>query len=275
MICCGCTRRPCARNSRRDSAEIDAYRAKVLKVIEQFPPGRLKLPLRDVAITRCHAPFPWPYHGHDERELKSRWAAMFVDCFPDGKPRRNAGPPRVGFVVTAGHESIFIRSMRGILERWPKGKWRLTIVCSGPSGQRELRAGLSQADVEYLPLPAQFDRAIDCLRDARFDLLYYWEVATDAINYFLPFCRLAPVQCTSWGWQVTSGIPRLDYYLSAKPVEPEGAQAHYTERLVLLDSLPTCYARPQVPAKHPARETWGLRRSARLFLRPEPAQSSS
>jgi predicted O-linked N-acetylglucosamine transferase (SPINDLY family) len=250
----------------RDNAEIDAYRVRVLEAIEQYPPGRLQLPLRDVTITRCHAPFPWPYQGRDDRELKARWAGMFAHCFPDGSPNRNAGKPRVGFVVTAGHESIFIRSMRGILERWPKHKWRLTIVCSGPSGQRELRAGLSQAEVDYLPLPPHFDRAIEVLRDARFDLLYYWEVATDAINYFLPFCRLAPVQCTSWGWQVTTGIPRLDYYISARPVEPADAQAQYTERLHLLDSLPTCYARPQVPAKPPARETWCLRADQHVYF---------
>ena len=250
----------------RDNAEIDAYRARVLEVVDQYPPGRLRLSLRDVSIARCHAPFPWPYQGRDERALKARWAAMFADTFPDGAPRRNPGLPRIGFVVTAGHESIFIRSMRGILQRWPKQEGRLTIVCSGPSGQRELRAGMSQVDVEYLPLPAHFDRAIECLREARFDLLYYWEVATDAINYFLPFCRLAPVQCTSWGWQVTTGIPRLDYYISARPVEPDDAQDHYTERLVLLDSLPTCYARPQVPAKPPPRETWGLRGDQHVYF---------
>jgi len=71
----------------RDNTEIDAYRARVLEVVSQYPPGRLKLPLRDVSITRCHAPFPWPYQGRDERELKTRWAAMFADCFPDAARR--------------------------------------------------------------------------------------------------------------------------------------------------------------------------------------------
>ena len=50
----------------RDNAEIDAYRTRVLDVIGQYPASQLRLPLRDVTITRCHAPFPWPYQGRDD-----------------------------------------------------------------------------------------------------------------------------------------------------------------------------------------------------------------
>jgi len=41
--------------------------------------------------------------------------------------------------------------------------------------------------------------------------------------------RLAPVQCTAWGHPVTSGLPTIDYYLSSQLMEPENAQAHYSE----------------------------------------------
>ena len=40
-------------------------------------------------------------------------------------------------------------------------------------------------------------------------LIYFWEVGTDTTNYFLPFCRLAPVQCTGWGWPETSAAPAV------------------------------------------------------------------
>jgi hypothetical protein len=36
------------------------------------------------------------------------------------------------------------------------------------------------------------------VRETACDLIYYWKVGTDALNYFLPFGRLAPVQCTGW-----------------------------------------------------------------------------
>jgi predicted O-linked N-acetylglucosamine transferase (SPINDLY family) len=49
--------------------------------------------------------------------------------------------------------------------------------------------------------------------------------------------RLAPVQINSWGHPDTSGLPTIDYYLSAHCFEPAEAQNHYGERLVLLPSL--------------------------------------
>src|SRR4029077_2902951 len=41
--------------------------------------------------------------------------------------------------------------------------------------------------------------------------------------------RLAPVQCSTWGHPVTSGLPTVDYFLSSHLMEPEDGQAHYTE----------------------------------------------
>jgi protein O-GlcNAc transferase len=39
----------------------------------------------------------------------------------------------------------------------------------------------------------------------------------------------------------------VDWYVSAAPLEPPDADAHYTERLARLPSLPTCYERPPAP----------------------------
>jgi predicted O-linked N-acetylglucosamine transferase (SPINDLY family) len=59
----------------------------------------------------------------------------------------------------------------------------------------------------------------------------------DPMTARLASLRLAPVQVASWGHPETTGMPTIDYYLSASGLEPEGAQAHYTERLVLLPNL--------------------------------------
>jgi protein O-GlcNAc transferase len=49
--------------------------------------------------------------------------------------------------------------------------------------------------------------------------------------------RLAPVQINTWGHPDTSGLPTLDYYVSAECFEPADAQDHYSEQLVLLPHL--------------------------------------
>ena len=99
-------------------------------------------------------------------------------------------------------------------------------------------------------------------------MLYHWEVGSDALNYFLPFLRLAPVQCTSWGTQVTSGLAEVDYYLSSELVDTPEADAHYTERLWRLKSFPTYQRRVPLPPPT-TRDYFQLPESGHLYLFPQ------
>jgi protein O-GlcNAc transferase len=77
------------------------------------------------------------------------------------------------------------------------------------------------------------------------------------------------VQCVSWGHPVTTGIPALDYFISARSIEPEDAQTHYSERLILLERLPTYYWRPHHSAIAFSRAEMGFPTDARLYVCPQ------
>ncbi len=57
-------------------------------------------------------------------------------------------------------------------------------------------------------------------------VLLYPELGMDPIAARLAGQRLAPVQCVSWGHPQTSGLPTMDYFLSADLMEPP--EAHHT-----------------------------------------------
>jgi predicted O-linked N-acetylglucosamine transferase (SPINDLY family) len=80
--------------------------------------------------------------------------------------------------------------------------------------------------------------------------------------------RLAPVQVTSWGHPETTGLPTLDYFLSSQIMEPPDAQQYYTEELVRLPHLGTCYSPGDVAAADPQLEGTGLDLSLPLLLCP-------
>jgi predicted O-linked N-acetylglucosamine transferase (SPINDLY family) len=76
------------------------------------------------------------------------------------------------------------------------------------------------------------------------DILIYLDGPEHNVLYNLSFSRLARIQGTSIGHCSTSGVPNMDVYISSRLYEPMCADTHYTEKLVLLDHLLTCYAPP-------------------------------
>src|SRR5205085_2242181 len=101
------------------------------------------------------------------------------------------------------------------------------------------------------------------------DLILYPDIGMDPFTYFLAFARLAPVQCTTWGHPVTTGIPAMDYFLSTDYFETEEAELHYSERLVRLKdaAFPGCYSRPELPLR--PGSSVGFDRGRRVYFCPQ------
>ncbi|MBF0215167.1 MAG: glycosyltransferase, partial [Magnetococcales bacterium] len=56
----------------------------------------------------------------------------------------------------------------------------------------------------------------------------------------------APVQCNGGGHPIASGLDSIDCFFSSALMEPENGQEHYTERLILLPNLASCYPAPRI-----------------------------
>jgi predicted O-linked N-acetylglucosamine transferase (SPINDLY family) len=69
------------------------------------------------------------------------------------------------------------------------------------------------------------------------DVLLYPEIGMDPMTVKLASLRLAPLQAASWGHPETTALPTIDCFLSAQALETEGAQAHYSEKLIALPNL--------------------------------------
>ncbi len=245
--------------------DIVDYRSTLLAELETFAGAQPEFKLPPLATIACIPPFNLQFHGYDDRPIREAYAKVFRSCFATASATRSSGRPRIGFVVTDRHEALFLRSLGGVLERMNTDRFELVVMGSA-RGTKTLDAALCNPAIKQLSLPAEFEQAVEAIRAEQVDLLYYWEVATDIANYFLPFHRLAPVQCTSWGIQVTSGIPQMDYYLSSALVEPEDASTHYTEQLVLASTLLTYQRRAPLPDAPKPRESFGIEREQHLYL---------
>lgn len=100
-------------------------------------------------------------------------------------------------------------------------------------------------------------------------ILLYPEVSMNTKAIQLSALRLAPVQVTTWATYVTSGLPTIDYCLSAALLEPEQAEEQYTEKLVRLPNLSMYYTPLEETLSSEQRQDFGLRSSAVAYFCPQ------
>jgi protein O-GlcNAc transferase len=224
---------------------IDQYRASLLVRLDEIAAKKVVVTPQAIAEQGCPPPYNLQFHGRDNRPLKEAYARIFAAALSEPGFDRwwlRAGKPRVGFVVTDGHEGVFLRYLRGVLERIDRRNFDAVVICSAGGRQRLLTQVPADA-FETFVIPSRFDQIVERIREGRFAVLYHWEIGSDVTNYFLPLFRLAPVQCTGAGLPDTSGIPQVDYFVTSSACEPSRADRNYTERLVLSPSLLTWQSR--------------------------------
>jgi protein O-GlcNAc transferase len=85
--------------------------------------------------------------------------------------------------------------------------------------------------------------SVEEIRKRRIEVLIYPEIGMDAVTFQLASLRLAPHQIAAWGHPETSGLPTIDYFLSAEAFEPPDAGQFYSEKLVRLPGI-GCYYEP-------------------------------
>ena len=236
-----------------DEESIDRYWDRLNTDLDRALSERIPVDWRTLPQDGFTSPFNLPHHNRCCREVKEKFAALFEGSFSHTLPAVRAevargGRIRVGFLVNAGHEAGFIRGTAGVVEQLDRKRFEPVILCDRRAVNR-FRKAIGRVDLSITPFPARFDQAVEAIRAARCDVIYYWKVGADPWNFFLPMARLAPVQCTSWGTHGTSGVGAVDYYLSSPWMENPDSNgevpSHYTERVHMLNTFPTFQRREE------------------------------
>jgi predicted O-linked N-acetylglucosamine transferase (SPINDLY family) len=131
--------------------------------------------------------------------------------------------------------------------------------------ETEIAKSCASRFVQGLVRPQQWAEAI--LAEP-LDILIYPEIGMDPTAAKLANLRLARVQATTWGHPETSGLPTIDYYISAADFEPDGAQANYTERLFALPNLGCCYHPLDIANQDVSLANLGIDAAKPLFVCP-------
>jgi protein O-GlcNAc transferase len=193
-------------------------------------------------------PFLLAYQGHNDRHLQSLYGSLVCRIMAKRyPPTALSSPPRSDEPVRLGIVSGFFQNhsnwqvpIRGWLTQIDRRQFRVFGYYTGVKKDAETEQAIAHCH-RFVQGPLSIERWRETIRDDAPHVLIYPEVGMDPVSAQLAAQRLAPIQCNSWGHPDTSGFPTLDYYLSSELMEPQGAQEHYTERLVRLPNLSIYY----------------------------------
>ncbi len=174
--------------------------------------------------------FHLPHHNRSCKSVLEKFARLFASSFPFERPNYKPSEKiRVGFLVTPGHEGGFLRLTAGLIEGLDPKKFEVVLLYQETTKDK-FEGRFQRPDLVRHPYSQYFEQAVQEIRSLQCDVIYYWKVGADTWSFFLPMCRLAPVQCTSWSTHGTSGLDQIDYYVSWKKAEIPEAQEDYTEK---------------------------------------------
>lgn len=240
---------PLPADSGLSDSEREAFAAGLQQLEIDWPDealGRLAPELEQASWSN----FYLAYQGRDDCALQSSYGDFLARVTRSLSPAldrpiegRRAGAPRVGFLSSSFREC----TVGNYFGRWPKwlqdAGFEVHLFQLGP--QRDattarIAAGLQCFAFHDGPLNALAEQ----VRSSDLDLLIYPEIGMDMRLLPLAATRLARCQAAAWGHPTTTGLPSIDVFLSCAEMEPDGAAAHYRERLHLLPGLGVDYPVP-------------------------------
>lgn len=214
--------------------------------------------------------FMLAYQGGNVRDLQQSFATLFkppaetLSC----RPRPSAdGRIRVGMISEYFCNHTIGTLNRGLAQHLDRHKFHLTVI-SAAAADETTQHYRRHAD-RFVPISKAVPQARAAMKDLDLDVLLFTDIGMSCLTLALACTRHAPVQCVTWGHPLTTGLPTIDYFLSGQLYETPEADAHYTEQLVRLPGLQTCYPRPDQFGTRRTRDDFGLPEDKHLYGCPQ------
>jgi len=258
----------------KSEAEIDEVRAYIEKRLDELESLGIRLspPKPETRFTN----FLLAYHDRNDRPLQEKIANFYRSVCPSlnwtaphcVEGREKGERIKIGIASAFLHGHTIGKLYGPLVGNLPREYFEVFLLRAG--GQDDSMAGeIEKAADHVIRLSPLYLDARHSIAELELDALFYPDIGMDALTYFLAFSRLAPVQMTSLGHPMTTGLDTVDYFITAKTNEQKSISDHYTEEPVLLSRGPVFMKRPKTPKQPLARKILGLPEDKRLYVCPQ------
>ena len=247
----------------------------LIKTTELRSPQETKAALEGI---RSRTNFYLSYQGKNDLTLQKKYgnfaAQIMGAAYPQWAGTRKmpslspGSKIRVGFATANMYFHTVGSYLRGWIENINHQEFELFGYHIGNKTDA-LTETLQRMFDHYFQVSDNVELAAQQIVAADLHVLVFPDIGMNSQSILLAAMRLAPIQCTSWGHPVTSGLPTMDYFLSSDLMEPENASSHYSEKLIRLPNIALCYQKPAAPEYHAERKSFGIDEKAFVYLSPQ------
>ena len=258
-------------------SEIDPSRTEITKELNAlerwFDADRLALGHQAVGVSQ---PFFLAYQERNNRDILAHYGRICVRLMEEWQKSRQPIPPlsqpspriRVGFVSSHFHDhSVWNALTKGWLRHLDRQLIETHVFYFGHRIDAETQWAMANT-TSFQNISNDLETSVRAIESKNLDILIYPEIGMAPTALKLASLRLVPIQMTSWGHPETSGLPTMDYYLSAEDFEPPEADRYYTEKLVRLPHLGCCYEPLDIPEASIDPATLGINTALPVLLSP-------
>ena len=200
-------------------------------------------------------PYFIAYLDNNNKDLLSRYGnichrvmrywqeANNIHRFEERKNTGGTGKIRIGIIsAQIRYHSVWNAFLKGIVTQINKDKFDLYIYYLDTKRDEETQIA-EEHSFKFFSGRKQLHEWCELILQDDLDVAFFPEIGMHDKTLQLASMRLARSQCTSWGHPETSGLPTMDYYISAQLTEDHSSAENYSETLVCLDNL-GCYFEP-------------------------------
>jgi protein O-GlcNAc transferase len=256
-------------------ADLESWRSRLLREVGLL---REQQVVHDATEKPALTLFYLAYQGCNDRDIQRDVARLYnaerstFDVRCSELKRRTSNIEhrriRVGFLSSFFWRHTIGHLTGGLVAKLSRKDFEVIVLSVGRH-EDKVAAFFKQHADRFVEIPRHLPTARRLIGEQELDVLFYTDIGMDQIPLTLAHSRLAPVQCTTWGHPVTTGIDTMDYFISSKDLETEEADQHYTETLVQLENLPIFYYRPELPRPPLKREDFGLTSESHIYGCPQ------
>jgi predicted O-linked N-acetylglucosamine transferase (SPINDLY family) len=259
--------------------EIEIYRQQFIQQLEEvIPLVRLKSPeTKKNALSAIgnRTNFYLAYQGKNDLNFQRQYGEIIHKIMAANYPQRvkplpmpplsEAGKIRVGYVSNYMHAHTVGKLSIGWLKYHDPEQFEIYSYYSH-SKRDAITDQFRLHSQTFHHIPDNLEALCQQILADRLHVLVFTDIGMSPAIAQMASLRLAPIQCTTWGHPVTSGLSTIDYFLSSQLMEPENGTEHYSETLIRLPNIGVCYTKPQLPAQRKTRSDFQLRSDAIVYL---------